>query len=82
MNAARQAWAAWKAAGQALTAAVEKQYPVNMIVTAEIGGHTVVGEVIGHGGSYYWEPDRIRIRNVVTGKVRKIGLGNLVEDLP
>ncbi|MFG8752209.1 hypothetical protein ACEPU1_28280 [Pseudomonas aeruginosa] len=61
-----------KAAAQALIRAVKRQYPLNSTVDAKVGGHLIRGTVIRHSDSWWSDPGEFTIRNIATGKERKI----------
>lgn len=61
-----------KAAAQALIRAVQRQYPINSTVDAKVGGNLIRGIVLRHSDSWWSDPGEFTIRNIVTGKLRKI----------
>lgn len=64
--------AQYKAAAQALIRATQRQYPINSTVEAKVGGHLIRGTVIRHNDSWWCDPGEFTIRNIATGKERKI----------
>jgi hypothetical protein len=67
----RRAYEAHIAAATAVMDAVKLAYPLGCTVELQIGGRTINGEVIGHSGSWWYQPGEVRIRNLKSGKVRK-----------
>lgn len=64
--------AQYKAAAQALIRATQRQYPLDSTVEAMVGGHLIRGTVIRHNDFWWSDPGEFTIRNIATGKERKI----------
>jgi hypothetical protein len=66
------AFAAYKAAAEALIAEIKSKYPVGTIISCCLGKHRVKLEITGHSSSYWYEPQMLYGKNVKTGKSRKV----------
>lgn len=73
--------AQYKASAQALIRAVQRQYPINAVVDAKVSGHIVRGTVVRHDTSWWSEPGGFTIRNIATGKERKVTHTHIKEAL-
>lgn len=72
-----------KAAQHGMVAAVEKAYPMGSQIVVWLDGrhqHRIIGEVIGYG-SFWANPEYIRIENVTTGKRRNVHVKEIIEQL-
>ncbi len=69
--ALKRAMQNYKRAGEKLSQETSKAFPVGSSVVVELGRAIVVGEVISSGGCWWHQPDRVKIRNLATGKERK-----------
>ena len=58
-------------AAKALAAATAKAFPVGTILHVTLGKARVRGEVIGAGSMWHYQPARVVIRNLDTGKQRE-----------
>jgi len=64
------AHADYKFFAEELVRATREAYPVGARVEVTLGVARITGEII-RSGNYWWhDPDRVEIRNVVTGKMR------------
>lgn len=67
-----QAKAEMEEAARRLMEETKHAFPKGCIISAELGTRQVIGEVIGHSGCWWHEPDAVFIRNIHTGKERRV----------
>lgn len=58
-------------AAQALVVAVEEEIPIGSVIEVNLGRSLVRGEVKSAGGCWWYDPAKVVIENVDTGKIRK-----------
>ena len=67
-------------AAEALIVATKKAFPIGALVSVTLGKTRVQGTVVSSGGSWWYDPDRVVISNVATGKHRKFAAASRFTD--
>lgn len=68
----RKAHQAHEAAAKELIRTTAECYPIGQKLAVDLGRARVIGTVTNAGGTCWWyEPDRVTIQNIVTGKRRE-----------